>query len=474
VLNSELKISFPKDMNVKYIIRGNGKEKVIFKEETKRGERIYTFTATDLPDERRYADAPAHAWFALHVIFFIENYKNEKGETVRYLGGLDDLYRLNYGFIKELNKETKPVLKQLVDSLTKNAPTQEQKARNIYRWVQENVKYVAFEEGMEGFIPRDANLVCTRRFGDCKDMASILTLMLNTAGVPAYYTWIGTRHLPYRYEEVPTPIVDNHMICTILLDGKYIFLDGTDATCVFGTPSQGIQGKEALLSIDEKNYKVLTVPVPEKSVNTFTDSTFLEIGADGLIGRISQDYRGYYAMGLNASLTYTLETNRERMMRTMFGRGSNKFNLVKFDEPRKHDFSRISLSGEFMLPDYARKAGNDIFINLNLFKHYLGEEIDFPKRKMPIELDFHFVRNYVTVLKIPAGYKVAYLPESKSFYNKIWGFDIKYEQKGDAIILTQSFTNEHLLLTPDQFQEWNKVLESLFPLYKESVNLTKI
>jgi hypothetical protein len=129
------------------------------------------------------------------------------------------------------------------------------KARRIYNWVQKNIKYVAFEQGMEGFVPREANLVCNRRFGDCKDMSSILTVMLNTAGVPAYYTWIGTRHLPYRYAETPLPLVDNHMISTIKLNDKFIFLDGTDNNCVFGMPSEHIQGKEALLAMGEKNIR---------------------------------------------------------------------------------------------------------------------------------------------------------------------------------------------------------------------------
>ena len=76
-------------------------------------------------------------------------------------------------------------------------PTDEAKARRIYKWVQQNIKYVAFEDGMEGFIPRDASLVCSRRYGDCKDMASILTKMLQYSGVEACFVWIGTRSLPY-------------------------------------------------------------------------------------------------------------------------------------------------------------------------------------------------------------------------------------------------------------------------------------
>jgi hypothetical protein len=40
-------------------------------------------------------------------------------------------------------------------------------------------------------------------------------------------------------------------------------------------------------------------------------------------------------------------------------------------------------------------------------------------------------------------------------------------------VMTQYFENDHLLIYPDKFQEWNKVLEHLFPLYRETVGLSK-
>jgi hypothetical protein len=243
VMNSELRITFPKSMSVKYLLKGDDTSRISVSQETKRGETTFIFKATDIPSERGYADAPDNAYYTPHVVFYIERYKDEKGNDVTFLNNLDDLLKMNYNFVKEINKSASPEFKRIVDSITNNANSAEAKARLIYKWVQEHIKYVAFEEGMEGFIPRDANLVCSRRFGDCKDMSSILTLMLNTAGVTAYYTWIGTREIPYKYSEIPTPIVDNHMICTIKLNNQYIFLDGTDPSCVFGVPSVGILGK---------------------------------------------------------------------------------------------------------------------------------------------------------------------------------------------------------------------------------------
>jgi hypothetical protein len=473
VLKAELKISFPKNMSVKYRLMGADTGKIVIGRESHHGDSVYTFSVKDVPAENRYEDAPDNRWFANHIVFFIEKYQDEKGQTIRWLGNPDDLYRLDHGYLKTINKEVGPGLRSIVDSLCRGAASQEDKARRIYGWVQQHIKYIAFEQNMEGFIPRDANLVCSRRFGDCKDMSSILTVMLNAAGVPAWYTWIGTRELPYKYSETPTPIVDDHMICTIRLGDRIIFLDGTDPYCVFGMPTEFIQDKQALVAIDDSSYKILTVPVPEKESNQLVDSTFLELTPQGLKGRVVVNLSGYYSMRMHGHLAYTNDKDLEEYMKERFNRGSNKFTLDSFAIGDPGDKDHIRLKGSFTLNGYAKHIGDDWYLNMNLFKFYEHEEIDYPKRKMPIQFNFHSTKKFVVVLKIPDGYQVTELPAGKTFHNKVWGFDMAYEKKGDAVILTQAFDSDQLMLQPDQFEAWNKVLEQLFPLYKESISISK-
>ncbi len=474
VVNSQLKITVSKDISLKYRLIGLDTSNIAINVESKHHKNIYTFVYKNCPADKRYPDAPNFAWYSPHVIFYIENYKDEKGTTVPYLSNADDLYRLNYSFVKSINTSIDPALKHIVDTLTANLNTQESKARSIYLWVQHHIKYVAFEDGMGGFVPRDAGLVCSRRFGDCKDMASILTEMLNAAGVPAYFTWIGTRDLPYEFSSEPLPLVSNHMICAIKLDGKFIFLDGTDPTCVFGMPPSAIQGKEAMIGINEKEYKIIKVPVIDKSNNTEVDTTWLELTPNGLKGRVKKDLSGYPSMNMYGKLMYWNDKNINEEMKNEFERGSNKFRLDTFHVDRKPTNGQISITAGFSLPDYAKKIGNEYYLNLNLFRFFEHEEIDYPSRKVPIEYNFKYTKKYVTLLKIPEGYKLGYLPQGKSFHNEVWGFDFKYEQKGNLIVLTQEFDNDNLLITSDQFEAWNKVLENLFPLYKESLSLTKI
>ena len=473
VVNSELKVTVSKDISLKYLLMGLDTGYIAVTIESKHHNNIYTFKYKNCPADKRYADAPGFAWYSPHVVFYIENYKDDKGNTVPYLSNADDLYRLNYSFIKTVNQTTGPELKRIVDSLTTNLTTPESRARNIYSWVQHNIKYVAFEDGMGGFIPRGAGLVCSRRFGDCKDMASILTEMMNAAGIPAYFTWIGTRDLPYKFSQTPLPLVSNHMICAIKLNGNFIFLDGTDPTCVFGMPSSMIQDKEAMIAISEKEYKILKVPVIDKSKNVLIDSTWLELTPNGIKGKIKRTVSGYLAMDIFEKLMYWDKKNMNEDVKNEFERGSNKFKLDTFYIDKRPATDRVSLFAGFTLPDYAKKIGNDYYLNLNLFKFFENEQIDYPQRKTPVEYNYEFIKKYVTLLKIPDGYKLSYLPQSKNYHNTVWGFDLQYEQKGNWVILTQEFDNENLVLTNDKFLLWNKVLENLFPLYKETLSLTK-
>lgn len=472
VVNSELKITASADVSLKYYKLGLDTDKISVEIKKERRNNVYTFRYKNCPADPRYGDAPGFAWYSPHVIFCIEKYKDKAGNTVPYLSNLDDLYRFSYHFIKTVNTSISPEIKRVTDSLTANAKSQEEKARNIYSWVQHNIKYVAFEDGFGGFVPREAGLICARRFGDCKDMASILTEMTKAAGITSYFTWIGTRDLPYSFTRIPLPSVSNHMICTILLNGQFIFLDGTDPTCAFGTPSEGIQGKEAMISINEKEYKILNVPIIDKKQNTLVDSTWLELTPAGIKGKVKQDMRGYFAMNTYGKLMYWDKKDLRDHIKKEFVRGSNKFQLDTFFVARKPTTEEISWSGDFSLPDYAKKIGNEYYLNLNLFKFFENRRIDFPQRKIPIEQNFKYTKKYVTLLKLPDGYKVTYLPDGKTYHNNVWGFDIKYEQKGNLVTFTQEFDNNNLLLTSEQFESWNKVLDNLFPAYKETLSFS--
>ena len=121
--------------------------------------------------------------------------------------------------------------------------------------------------------------------GDCKDMASTITGLLEYAGINSYLTWIGTNDIPYTYEELPTPNVDNHMIATYIDDeDNYYFLDATGRYSNFDIPSSFIQGKEALIRKNKNEFEVITVPTVAPDQNKISEKIYLNIVDNNLIG----------------------------------------------------------------------------------------------------------------------------------------------------------------------------------------------
>lgn len=76
-------------------------------------------------------------------------------------------------------------------------------------------------------------------------------------------------------------------------------------------------------------------------------------------------------------------------------------------------------------------------------------------------------------MKIPLGYKIAYLPDNSVFNDSLFGFNTSYKAIGDEIILTNEIYLNYLLLEPSKFKDWNNMIESLNNSYKLSVVLVK-
>lgn len=473
LVNVSYTVTFPNDVKLKYIVKNDDKNIITFTEEKKKKETVYKWTASNIRSVENFADAPSDPYYEPHVIVYISSYDDKEG-TKPFLNTVDDLFKWNVDFTKTINTSIDATLRKVVDSLTANAKTDRQKTKNIYEWVQKNIKYVAFENGLEGFRPREASDVYFKRYGDCKDMSSIITQMLRIAGLKGYYTWIGTRLIPYDYTDVPLPIVDNHMISATFLDGQWIFLDGTNPNAIFGLAPSHIQGKEALIAIDEKQYKIVRVPVAEAAVNRLIDSTFINITENGIAGHETVRYYGYFGNDVYNSLQYFDEAGLKNYVKSRMGKGSNKFILGNYGIDKINPAENIvNIHADFEIPGYGKKLGDEYYINLNLEKMLESQVIDTSKRKIPKEIDYKYIISQYHILNIPAGYSATYIPKDFTFSNEMFDLKIRYELKDQKLIALQQIENKVLMVLPSRFNEWNNAIKAILPHYKESIVLEK-
>ncbi|HMO60890.1 MAG TPA: transglutaminase domain-containing protein [Ferruginibacter sp.] len=466
-------VTFPEDMDVRYILKNDPENKVTVTETKKGRKRKLEFSATGIPSYDVFGNGTSVSYYATHVIVYVAGYKYN-GQYVHVFSSVDELYKWNSNFIANVNKTEDETLKKLSDSICQNATTQREKAQAIFRWVQEHIKYVAFEEGLEGFVPRQAADVCAKRYGDCKDMASLLTALMQLQGLQAYFAWIGTRSIPYTYSEVPLPLTDNHMISAVRIEGEWIFLDATDPNCIFGMPTSGIQGKESLIGISADKYELVTVPVMPPAKSGVTDSTWLTISNNTLNGNCSVNYIGYFGSDVYNSLLYNKGDDERVYARRRMAKGSNKFLMkdYKIDYPDPVT-KAATISSSFEIPDYVKIAADEMYINLNLEKLFSTTPIDTAKRKVSVSNEYLHTIEQVHALKIPDGYALEYVPKNVFVSNDLVDFSIEYKAVAGSISATQKLVTKKLYIQPQEFPEWNKAVSIISPAYKEQVVLKK-
>jgi len=475
VVHASYSVTFPSDMEVLYDIKNDSAGMIRVDKDLKGREHGFTFSADQVRPGKSFADAPTPAWYEPHVLVRLGAYQDDQGRRVPFLENLKDLYAWDYGFLNRMDSLSDAHLHALADSLSAGLSTPEAKAAAIYHWVQHHIRYVAFENGLEGFVPRPASLVADRRFGDCKDMASLLTSLLRMAGLEAYFTWIGTRDIPYDHTDLPEPLCDNHMISTFKTGDRWIFLDGTDPNCIFGYPSAFIQGKQALVALSPTEYKTLRVPVIRADSSQVTDSTFIAWTGTGIHGSSSVYYHGYYGSDVCDHLLFKDTSDARDYVKYRMGKGSNKFILNDYsirylDEERK----LVNIRAAFDIPDYGKTVGQELYINLNLEKFFTGSSIiDTALRKVPTSHEYEAVIDQFTVFDVPKGYELSYLPKDFTYSDPNLDFSIRYTRSEGKVICRQTRSDKTLLMQAGDFPRWNGAVKQILNHYKEQLVFVK-
>lgn len=476
IINNKVTIIADKDINLTFKAFNTDTLNIVFNKEVKRNNIIYTWELKDVDEYKYEHNTPNYKKILPHIIPIITSYKlNNK--QINLAENVSDLYAWYYSLVKDINKD--PVdndLVNLVKELTANKTNDLEKVKAIYYWTQKNIKYIAFEYALGGFIPRQANDVFQKKYGDCKDNSSILFKMLDIAGLKGNLTWIGTRSIPYNYNEVPTPVVDNHMILSYTDDNDTTyFLDATGRYVSIDYPTSFIQGKEALIANGESNYIIKKVPIIPASKNALIDTTTVNLIGDNLIGQSKVEISGYPKMDY---YHYLEDENTEEKIKsfynTNFRKGNNKFLIKSIKETNKFDYEKnLIVNYDFTINDYAKTLGDEIYINLNLIKN-LSSYKTKKDRKNDVEFEHTEHYNYTTTLNIPEGYAIAYVPESIDLSNTYLKSSIRYQVSKTNITYKHTYSLNTISLNLNQQKEVNTLIKKIEKAFKEVIILKKI
>jgi len=469
---AEYSVSVPNGVKIRYKLFNVNDSSVKFTMKQEEKNTIYTWTMQG-PGKLKYDEnAPNVSYYAPHIVVLLDSY-TINGVEKKVLSDTNALYDWFYSMVKYVDTAASSGEKKLVDSITGGAANNLEKAKRIFYWVEDNITYVAYEDSLGGFTPREGALVCSRRFGDCKDMASTLIEMMRIAGLKAYQTWIGTRDIAYTFREVPSPMATNHMICSYIENGRIYFLDATAKYAPFDFFTSMIQGKEAMIGMGPNKYQIVKVPIIDTDKNELVDSTRLIIENTQIRGDGKFIAKGYGKIDICERLLNYENKEKKDLLVALLGKGNNSFRIDSSSFRNLADKDKdLNIQYKFEINNYIQRDDKDVYINMLLSKKYQNDLIE-NDRQAPREFEYKNIDKSVNTLQIPDGYKVSSIPDSSSYKNPLFGFKVNYRVKGQTLICQSYIYTNTLMLNMGDFVQWNKMIHQLSKAYNETVTLTK-
>ena len=398
-------VEVPADLGVRYKLVNTNQQPQIKHDN---GKDIYTWEIKNALAYKRekHSGSP----FAYEPTVFIgpnkfqlEDYDGDMASWKNFGTWMNNLYAKTTG----LPDEKKIFYREMV----KNAVTDRQKAEILYRYMQNNMRYVSIQLGIGGLRPFPASFVDDKKYGDCKALSNYLKSALDAVGVKSHLLIIQGGMMPREVYEDFSADYFNHVILCIPQPKDSIWLECTSTTLPFAQLGPFTENRKAMMVTDNGGVLVNT-PESNYKTNTEAINTVIEVNEDG---------------GAIVKTSYTLygESRDEMLMR---------YHDLKEDEKRKYfitqkewkqpDNLAISNSKDKANPyllsaimDYEKmysfNAGSKYFFETRLYPIF-DEEI--PENEKRIN-DYYFTYPYqvfdTTVYKFPAGYTLENLLKNK-------------------------------------------------------------
>jgi len=465
----EISFTIPNSVNVEIVEKNFSGFNIQKKVEQVGGNTVYTYTCKQLPALMSEENSLGALYNNPHLIVLTKDFQTPSGKKT-VISSVDDLYKWYVSLVKEVNNDPAS-FKEQVQKLIEGAKTSEEKIKAIYYWVQDNIKYIAFEDGIAGFKPEAAQNVYNNRFGDCKGMANLTKEMLKVAGFDARLTWIGTNRIPYTYD-LPSLCVDNHMICVVNVGDKQYILDSTEKYVALGKNAERIQGKEMLIENGDK-FTRKKVPVSDPIANLVSRKEALSIEGDLIKGQ------GELALNGEAKKTvlYVSTNVKQEDQKKVFdnlavSEYANSDKVEVTSTPSVDRDKPLEMKYSFSLANKISKFDRDLYIDLDWNKSFQNLIIEDDRFS-----DYYFNRKVKQKtskkLKLPLGYKVTHLPKGMSRKNAEFAVEMSFKQIGTDLVYENEITVFRGIIPKQLFPTWNEWVKELKENYNDKIVLTK-
>ncbi len=435
----------------------------------KQGTTTYTFSAKNLPAFKKDSNSPGIAYDYPHLVVLAKGVISD-GKKQKLLASSDDLYAWYSSLVNELENDNDQLI-PLVESLIGESKSDIEKVASIFYWVQDNIRYIAFEEGIMGFKPEASHNVYSNRYGDCKGMANLTKQMLTLAGFDARLVWLGTNSIPYDYN-IPSLIVDNHMICAVKLDDTWEYLDATETFIGLGDYAERIQGRQVMIENGEQ-YILENVPELDYTRNLLSRKIKMSIVDKSLKGNETFSLNGERKTSFLRQFSALKTNKQDEALSNYLSKHDKNLHLERYSNSNLSERSGLlQFDFDFLLNNQIVTVGDEIYVNIDRYKEF--SSVNFEKdRTRPYDFNNKVFLLSETVLEIPKGYRVKYLPVGMNEELEDFSFSVNFEQIGNNIISKKQIAIRQSIIDESKFSTWNSTIDKVKSAYNDQIILIK-
>lgn len=422
------------------------------RDRTAGSDHVIEFRAENVPRLDPEAGMPGFAEIAPYI--HVSTYKTWEDVATWY-----------QGLVAEQLQPSPEIIRAAREAVAK-IPASDERARlaAIYNFVVKKTRYVGLEFGIHGYKPYKVAQIYQRKFGDCKDKASLLKVMLKEAGIDSTLVLARTRRGGNIAPEPASLSVFDHAI--VYVPKFDLYLDGTaefSGSTELPTQDQDIM---VLLVSDPrppwngKGHLARTpvLPAPHSTVARRID---VKLAPDGsahvhddlkISGQPAERWREHYQSAGEQRERYEKAWNEAYP-------GSK---AVRVEFPGLSDLEQpVIARGDFEMPAWGRPQGSASKGKSDLVLRPLGRDADLlrnyarlSQRRHDLILGFPWVNQEQVTLTLPSGLQVRRLPEARRIRSAFGQFEMSATHVGNTVVVKALLRIDRHRVQKDEYADF--------------------
>lgn len=381
---------------------------------------------------------------------------------------LDDLYGWYRSLVSQHEGKTDN-LKAVAEEITAEATTDSARLAAIYYWVQDKIRYVAFENGPAAFTPDSSQNVFDKRYGDCKGMANLCKTLLRHIGFDARLCWV------YSGVGCPTPTIPsisthNHMICAVMLQDSILYLDPTRNYSSLTETNEGIQGKTCIIENDD-TYLLKEIPATSATDNLMEIKNQVKLQGDKLMVKGSITLTGSLKNEFQYYLNHLPVEYKDKLVNYFVtGTDNNYLPDTLITSPPDSMCRQFDINYSMTVKNKVLDMGDELLLALNFYRFLQNKSID-PKRLLPYDIGSRRAFREELHVEIPEGMMLATLPRDVIISDTKYEFNLSYRATDTALQCRKELLVKDPVLQVSEIPAWNTAITRLNEFYNEMIIL---